>query len=184
MINTGVAEFEKVSFERFLQDFRDLYPLNSADDEWVRNAYDDIRLPVRATQGSVGYDFFMPFEMGMFYADSIRIPTGIRCKIDDGWGLFLFPRSGLGFKHAVSLANTIGVIDSDYYFSDNEGHIMVKLCNDSVSHNFDGGMNLYKEVQLEKGSGYCQGIFLPCGFVREEGAPMGVRNGGFGSTGV
>lgn len=174
-----VAEFEKVSFAQFEEDFLDTYFLHNFKIGELEEMYDSIQLPSRATTGSVGYDFVIPCDINLPYGGSVQIPTGIRCKIDDGWGLFLFPRSGLGFKYGISLANTVGVIDSDYYNSYNEGHIMVKLCNDSYSlQGTNGG------VELTKGMKFCQGIFLPCGFVRNEEEVSQVRVGGFGSTGV
>ena len=48
-----------------------------------------------------------------------------------GWFLGIYPRSGQGFKYGIKLANTVGIIDSDYYHSDNEGHIFIKFVNDS-----------------------------------------------------
>ncbi len=63
----------------------------------------------------------MAFELKP--GETIKIPTGIRVKINDGWVLKLYPRSGLGFKFRVQMNNTVGIIDSDYYNSDNEGHI-------------------------------------------------------------
>ena len=86
--------------------------------------------------------------------------------------LMLFPRSGLGFKYRLQLNNTVGVIDSDYAYSDNEGHIFVKLTNDS---------NEGKIVELLEGTGFAQGIFLPYGITVDDAAE-GKRNGGFGST--
>ena len=47
------------------------------------------------------------------------------------WVLKCYPRSGLGFKYRLQLNNTVGIIDSDYFYSDNEGHIFAKLTNDS-----------------------------------------------------
>ena len=64
------------------------------------------------------------------------------------------PRSGLGFKFRLQLDNTMGVIDSDYYNSDNEGHIFAKVTNDSKSQ---------KIVRVEGGTGFMQAIFIPYG---------------------
>lgn len=66
----------------------------------------------------------------------------------------------------------MGVIDSDYYFSDNEGHIFAKITNDS---------NEGKAVSLKAGDAFMQGIFLPYGITLSDDA-HGVRNGGMGST--
>ncbi len=104
--------------------------------------------------------------------ETITIPTGIKCKIDNG-GLMLYPRSGLGFKYRLQLDNTVGIIDSDYYGSDNEGHIMVKITNNS---------NEGKIFEAANGQGIVQGIFVPYGITMDDNVDN-KRNGGFGSTG-
>lgn len=130
----------------------------------------DIPLPRRATTGSAGYDFFAPEEIALAPGESISIPTGIRARISEGWVLFLLPKSGLGCKYRLVLDNTVGVIDSDYYNSDNEGHILVKLTNCGS-----------KPLNIKKHAPFCQGVFLPFG-ITESDAADGIRNGGFGST--
>ncbi len=92
--------------------------------------------------------------------------------MEEGWVLQLFPRSGLGFKFRLQLNNTVGIIDSDYFDSDNEGHIFARITNDS---------NEGKTLQVEAGTGFLQGIFLPFGITVDDEAD-GIRNGGFGST--
>ena len=57
--------------------------------------YEDIKLPKRATAGSAGYDFYAPMAFELKPGETIKIPTGIRVKINDGWVLKLYPRSGL-----------------------------------------------------------------------------------------
>ena len=90
-------------------------------------ALEEIPLPRRATAGSAGYDFVSPLEITVPAGGTALSPTGIRAEMDPGWVLMLFPRSSLGFKHGIRLCNTAGIIDSDYAFAKNEGHIMVKL---------------------------------------------------------
>ena len=128
--------------------------------------------PTRATKGSAGYDFFAPFSFGLKAKESIKIPTGIRSFIEDGWVLKIYPRSGLGFKFKVQLDNTVGIIDSDYFYSSNEGHIMIKLTNDN-NHSLD--------VSINEGNGFAQGIFVEYGITYDDEVEE-VRNGGFGST--
>ena len=132
---------------------------------------EEIPLPRRATAGSAGYDFVSPLEVTVPPGGSALIPTGIRAEMDPGWVLLLFPRSSLGFRHALRLSNTVGVIDSDYAFAKNEGHIMVKLRNP-----LDG------PVTIGRGERFCQGVFLPFGTAEEEG-DFAPRSGGMGSTG-
>ena len=130
-------------------------------------------MPGRATVGSAGYDFYSPLDFVLSPGQTIKIPTGIRARIEDGWVLMIFPRSGLGFKFRIQLNNTVGIIDSDYYGSDNEGHIFIKITNDS---------NEGKTLSLKKGDGFAQGVFLPYGITSDD-ETAAVRNGGFGSTG-
>ena len=165
----SVARFEKVSFEQFLKDFKDTYPLS---DDKIKNIYDNIKLPKRATKGSAGYDFFAPTQIILNPGETAKIPTGIRAYIEDGYVLEIYPRSGLGFKYRLQLNNTVGIIDSDYYNSKNDGHIFIKITNDS---------NEGKSVNVLEGDGFAQGIFKEF-FITYDDEADGIRNGGFGST--
>ena len=133
---------------------------------------EEIPMPKRATAGSAGYDFVSPLDVTIEPDGSALIPTGIRAEMEPGWVLVLFPRSSLGFKYGIRLSNTAGIIDSDYFYSDNEGHIMVKLTNDGREG---------KTVSIPQGTAMVQGIFLEFGITEDDEA-TGVRNGGFGST--
>lgn len=166
-----IAKFEKVSFGQFQTDWGNFFP--GVPEEKVRQIYDGIKLPLRATSGSAGYDFFLPCGIMLAAGEGTTIPTGIRVRIAEGWVLNLYPRSGLGFKFRLQFDNTVGIIDSDYYGSDNEGHIMIKFTNDSRQR---------KNIVLPAGSGFAQGIFLPFG-ITEDDCADGIRNGGFGSSG-
>ncbi len=132
----------------------------------------EIRLPRRATGGSAGYDFFSPVSFELKPGETILLPTGVRARMEEGWVLMLFPRSGLGFKYRLQLNNTVGVIDSDYFNAKNEGHIMLKLTNDSREG---------KVVSIQAGDAVAQGVFLPYGITVDDQAG-GEREGGFGST--
>ena len=165
-----IAKFEKVSYEQFKKDYIDCF--NEESDEKIKEIYDNIKLPKRATKGSAGYDFYSPITFTLKPCETIKIPTGIRVKIEDGWFLANFPRSGLGFKYRLQLNNTVGIIDADYYNALNEGHIMSKLTNDSKEN---------KEVLITAGSGFIQGIFLPFGITVDDESDE-IRTGGFGST--
>jgi len=166
-----VGEFERVSFGVFRLVF-EASGLNKGDMD-IKGVYDNLLLPERATSGSAGYDFKTPVDLSLAAGETITIPTGIRAKIDEGWWLAIFPRSGHGFKYRIQLDNTVGVIDSDFYSSPGEGHIMIKLTNDSREG---------KTMQASRGTGFAQGVFLPYGITRADGA-KGERKGGFGSTG-
>ena len=162
-----IAKFHKVSYEQFFEGCKEDF----TEDE-IKEMYENIKLPVRATSGSAGYDIFSPFSLTLAPGESIKIPTGIRCQINEGWVLKIYPRSGLGFKYRLQLNNTVGIIDSDYFYSDNEGHIFIKITNDTHDN---------KTVQIQKGTGFAQGIFVEYGITVDDEA-TGVRNGGFGST--
>ncbi|WP_294578636.1 dUTP diphosphatase [uncultured Thomasclavelia sp.] len=165
-----VAKFEKVSKEQFINDFQDCFLDYTL--EKINEIYDNLKLPKRATVGSAGYDFYTPIDFTLKPNQTIKIPTGIRVSIKEGWFLAIFPRSGLGFKYRLQLNNTVGIIDSDYYYSDNEGHIFIKITNDS---------NENKTVELKANQGFGQGIFMPFGIVADDDTSE-KRNGGFGST--
>ncbi len=160
----------KVSKENFVNSVKEDFP--GYTEEEIQNMYAEIRLPKRATKGSAGYDFYAPFDFRLAPGETIKIPTGVRVRMDEDWVLHIYPRSGLGFKYRLQLNNTVGIIDSDYYNSDNEGHIFIKLTNDS---------NEGKILEVAKGSGFAQGIFLEYGITVDD-ETEGVRNGGFGST--
>ncbi len=148
-----IAKFEKVSLNQYLLD-------------GTKEDYENIILPRRATSGSAGYDFFSPIPFTLNPGETIKVPTGIRAKIEDGWVLKIYPRSSLGFKYRLTLNNTVGIIDSDYYFAENEGHIFIKITNCG---------------EIEKGKAFAQGIFLEYGITYDDEATAS-RTGGMGST--
>lgn len=197
-----VAKFEKVSVYQYIKDisnneyvkFQTLYlskkwlalqKKNLTLDEVYKKAQDKInrfamstidtlKKPKRSTHGSAGYDFFAPFNIIIQPGRSVVIPTGIRCKfLDENFALKIYPRSGLGFKYEVMLANTVGIIDSDYYNSDNEGHIMIKLTN----------YHYNDRIFIDEGEAFAQGIFEMYGLtIDDDEDEKENRNGGFGST--
>lgn len=158
-----IAKFELVSQNQFLKDYEEVNALE---------IYNHLQLPKRATVGSAGYDFFVPFDIVLAPGQTIKIPTGVRVRMEPNYVLKLYPRSGLGFKYRLQLNNTVGIIDSDYYNSDNEGHIFAKLTNDS---------NENKTVTLKQGEAFMQGIFVEFGITIDDETTE-RRNGGFGST--
>lgn len=159
-------KFEKVSFEQ--------YRAAVGGDVELRAEYDDIKLPVRKTKHSCGYDFHTPFGFDLAPNESIKIPTGVKASIKEGQFLAMFVRSSIGFKYGVVLSNGTGIIDGDYYGNvDNEGHIFIKLVNLST----DG-----KTLHCEKGDAIAQGIFMDYDVTVDDEAD-GERVGGIGSTG-
>lgn len=185
--------FEKVSLEQYNKDFRGdsliwgnieyhvseildnklrISTLQKLEGMTVEDIYNDIKLPKRGTIKSAGYDFFAPYDFSLSPGQTIKIATGIRVILDSDKFLMCAPRSGHGFKARIQLDNTIGIIDADYSESDNEGHIMLKLTNDS---------NSGKSISVKKGDGMMQAIILKY-FTVEDDVTTEKRNGGFGST--
>lgn len=156
--------FEKVSYNQYLEAI--------GGDIDLFDEYNDIIIPKRATTGSAGYDFFAPFTFTLNPNETIKIPTGIRVILDNDKFLAMYPRSGLGFKFRLQLDNTVGIIDSDYCNSDNEGHIFIKITNDGREG---------KSITINKGDGIAQGIITQF-FKTDDDNSEGIRNGGFGST--
>ena len=171
-----MRKFEKVSKEQYLTGFYDaildMCEFDENDNPEFIKDYHDIKLPKRATKGSAGYDCFAPFDITLEPGEDIKVPTGIKCFMENDDVLLAFPRSGLGFKFYCRIANTIGVIDSDYILSDNEGHIFIKLRNEGN-----------KTMNISKGTGMCQFIFTKFLLTDDDSFDNGeIRNGGFGST--
>ncbi len=154
-----IAKFEKVTKEQFLKDLND------------EEAYEKISLPTRATKGSAGYDFICPININIKPNEMIKIPTGIRCSMQDGYVLNIYPRSSLGNKYQMYLTNTTGIVDSDYYNATNEGHIIISIVNKGD-----------KVLNIKQGERFVQGVFLKYYLANEEEVTS-KRTGGFGSTG-
>lgn len=165
-----IAKFHKVSYAQFEGAWVDTFGQMEAAE--VQKIYDEIKLPKRATAGSAGYDFYAPVTFVIEPGKTVKIPTGIRVEMENEWVLKCYPRSGLGFKYRLQLNNTVGIIDSDYFYSDNEGHIFAKITNDT---------NENKTVEIPVGTGFMQGIFVEYGVTVDDDV-KDVRNGGFGST--
>lgn len=167
--NTYAGSFEKVSFDQFKKDMEDLNYEN-IDLEYI---YENLKLPSRATIGSAGYDFYLPMHELVIPSNcTVTIPTGIKVHMDIPWYLKLCPKSGLSFEYPLVLVDTIGIIDSDYYNTKNEGHIYAKIKNESN-----------KKCFLNFNDKYIQGIFCRYGLKMDDAAdPKSFRNGGFGST--
>lgn len=172
----NVAKFEIVGYKNFFDSFIDTFQIVKSDDEKIKSEietlYKELQLPKRATTGSAGYDFKSPVDFELKPKETIKIPTGIRCKMNEDIVLMIYPRSSLGFKYRLTLDNTVGIIDSDYYNSDNEGHIFIKFTNNSD-----------KILNIKKGDGIAQGIFLPY-YLTVDDEVSEKRNGGIGSTNI
>lgn len=165
-----MIKFEKVTYDQYKHDtlgddFQ--YSLFAGENE---KEYNEIVMPRRSTKHSAGYDFFSPRDVSIMPGASAVIYSGIRAIMPGSLFLALYPRSGLGIKHRVTLANSTGIIDADYRNAANEGHIIFKLVNNS-DHT----------VSIPKGKAFAQGIFQMF-LVTDDDAAAGERTGGLGST--
>lgn len=170
MKNQKIAKFEKVSLDQFKQDYLKLVNPN-ASEEIIQNTYNQIVLPKRATTGSAGYDLYATCDVELQPNETFKIPTGIRVKMNNDYVFCVFPRSSLGMKFQMCLTNTVGIIDSDYYGADNEGHMITSIVNRGD-----------KVLSIKQGDRFVQGIFFNYG-VAEEEEILEKRTGGFGSSG-
>jgi dUTP pyrophosphatase len=193
-------QFKKVPFYQYYADWCELYGITKR--ELVKSIYDNIKLPLRGTSGSAGYDFYIPHDLQLSRGENIVILTGIRAKMPKDMFLSLFPRSGQGFKYRIALSNTVGIIDSDYFNANNYGHIMIKISYDGIASSrriaFDTShdnkaitiLNPYtvepeSNFEITAGTAFAQGIFTKYELTSEEimyGTNNNRRTGGFGST--
>lgn len=131
-----------------------------------------INLPKRKTSGSAGYDFEAAVDINIEPKTIAFVTTGIKAYMPKDEVLQMYPRSSLCFKKKLMKANSVGIIDSDYYNNpDNEGEIMLIL------YNFGDEV-----VEIKKGDRIAQGIFIKYLTVDENETTI-KRLGGFGSTG-
>lgn len=165
-----VAMFNKVSFDQFKNSVEDNFGVYKYSDEELRDMYDGLNLPKRATEGSAGHDFYLPMDIHIEPHRDIVIPTGINCKMNEGWVLFIVPRSSIGIKYNISMSNTIAVIDEDFINGESEGNILIKLKN-----------NGNKDFYLNRGDRFCQGILVEYG-ITDFDYVNDKRTGGVGST--
>ena len=136
--------------------------------------YSKILYPKRGTKKSAGYDFFSPVELIIPAHEMAKVPTGIKVCMNDDEILSIYPRSSIGFKTGIRLANTVGIVDADYYNNNNnEGHIFIKFYNPTDT-----------DYKINIGDKIAQGIFTKYLIVDDEDEILTERNGGLGSTGV
>ena len=133
--------------------------------------YEDIKLPVRSTKHSAGYDFISPFDFELQPGETIKVPSGIKVAMNEDEFLAILVRSSMGFKYNIRLCNQVGIVDSDYYNNpDNEGHMFIALKNEGE-----------KVFTVNKGDKYAQGIFQKY-LVTDDDEVTAERIGGIGST--
>ena len=156
-----MRKFERISFEQFKKDVSD-----------DKELYDSIKLPKRSTKKSAGYDINSINEGVIHPGESMVFKTGVKVSMNDDEIFYIFDRSSLGFKYNVTLANSVGVIDADFYNNeDNEGHFAVKLINLGD-----------KDFEVKIGDRIAQGVFMKYRTVDDEEEVKTKRKGGLGST--
>ena len=135
--------------------------------------YKYVNLPKRKTKQSAGYDIESAVNVVINPGETKLIPTGIKVYMDENEWLGIYIRSSLAIKYGLILANSVAVIDSDYYNNpDNEGHLMVAVYNTKD-----------EPFHVNKGDRVAQGIFTKY-LTTDDDHAEGVRTGGVGSTGV
>jgi len=169
-------KFEKVSvkvYKAFLAKGDDMESAQQREDK-VKYFEKDLILPKRGTAFSAGYDFICPVDVFIEPGKKVLIPTGIKVMLDQDKMLNVYPRSSLGTKQDCIMANTVGIIDSDYYGNpDNEGHILIMIKNNSKEN-----------VSIKQGERFCQGIIVQYFVIESDEIGVGdKRVGGIGSTG-
>ena len=158
--------FERISYEQFKKDFE------ITDDVFGKDWYELIKKPCRATALSAGYDCYATTNIILQPGEEIKVGTAIKSYMLPDEVLFAYPRSGHGFKYYIRLANTVGVLDSDYYNNiDNEGHIWIKIRNEGN-----------KTMVIKEGEAFCQLIFQKYLLADGDDFEGKKRDGGLGST--
>lgn len=165
------TKFEKVSYEQFEKDWIKTFSEDTENKEFIKEVYENIKLPKRSSTGSAGYDFFMPVDFSFDPGSEGIIPTGIRCvDMPTDCVLMVYSRSGLGTKYKFNIAQNVAVIDSDYSGAKNEGHIFIRMVN-----------NGNQGIDFDSGDAFCQGVLMQYGITIDDNAD-GKRTGGFGSS--
>lgn len=164
-------KFYKVSASQYLKDILDGADSTKEQKEVIYAIYEAIPIPKRSTKGSAGYDFIAPVDICLQPGEEVKVATGIKVELDANKYLGLMPRSGHGFKFRLRLANTIGIVDSDYYNNPgNEGHIFIKLVNEGK-----------KVFEVKAGQAFAQGIIEKY-YLTDDDDVNAERVGGIGST--
>lgn len=153
-----------------MREFEKISPLQALNDGINLDDYNDIILPNRATRNSCGYDFYVVSDIVVPAHRSVKAPTGVRVRMEHDEVLFLHIRSSIGIKNLVRLPNSTGLVDSDYFSADNEGHMWLALINDGD-----------EDFTIKKGERIIQGVFQKF-LVTDSDKASGKRSGGVGST--
>lgn len=169
-----MIKFEKISetayYNELLKELDDLTTEDQLQNE-VKYFKDALPLPKRGTTNSAGYDFYAPRTFIVNPGEKVKVSSGIKCQLDPDKVLLIFPRSSIGYKKNIMIANTTGIIDSDYYNNiSNEGHIMIFLKNIGDT-----------PVTINRGDKIVQAVIVKY-YTTEDDNTDEERKGGVGST--
>ena len=155
-----MTKFEKISEDQWIKDTK------------LEGVLEKVILPRRGPARSAGYDFYAPYKAVIQPNETVVIKTGVKCALEDGDVLMLYPRSSMGFKYGLQLVNTVGIIDADYYNNpSNEGHIMIGIKNTGI-----------RTVVIDRGERFAQGVIVGYKITDDDNPMSEVRKGGIGST--
>lgn len=140
-------------------------------DEAIEYGVTDVIIPKRSTKFSAGYDICSPIDVVLAPGEIKTIWTNIKAECNSNECILLFIRSSMGRK-GITLANSVGLIDADYYSNENnDGNIGVALKN-----------NTEKDFSIGKNEKIAQLVFMPYLTIDNEDEVRNIRNGGYGST--
>lgn len=146
-----VAKFEKVKEDAFVNDITSsMFDMFDAD---ALEIYDNLKTPSRDDESAVAYDFYAPVDIRLEPGQTVKIPTGFKIHLKDGYALLIFPKRRLADKYSLRLANTLSVIDGKSH-KESDGDILVKLVNSSSEQ---------KTVEIHQGEAFVQGVIVKCG---------------------
>jgi len=171
-LNKALEENDNIKLKKEISRLLNkMYDLNSKSLSYV--SLKNSIFPSRATKRSAGHDLYLPFNLELKPGEDVKLPLGIKSYMMVDECLDIFPRSGLGFKYYIRLANTVGLIDSDYYNNkDNEGSIWIKIRNEGS-----------KLMTVKLGEAIAQARFTKYLIADTESFYRGnEREGGMGST--
>lgn len=174
-VNTGLGGIVAATLAVFFYDLMTSKKEGSIRFEFVENNHRrhiDVKLPEKATENSVGYDFFSPEKMALAPGEEHMFWTDVKVHLKQDEALMISPRSSIGIKKNLMLANTIGMIDPDYYGNEeNDGNIGICLYNYGT-----------ERALIEKGGRIAQGTVITVVHDKIPGN-SNKRKGGIGSTG-
>lgn len=133
----------------------------------------DTKTPDRADPRSAGYDFYAPVDITIMPTRKTIVMTDVKAYMESDELLGIYPRSSMGIKQGMMIANTVGIVDSSYYENEkNDGNIMIALLNTSG-----------KAIHIKQGDRFAQGVFSKY-LTTDDDTPLSEeRTGGVGSSG-